>query len=59
MTQRKSKIKESDAAEIQNKELPMAKAELTTIKLPPSFPFEDLKCTKEHMELFNELFGRT
>lgn len=32
------------------------KSELAFIDLPPSFPFKDAVCLKEHKELFENLF---
>ncbi len=56
MTKRKQKSQKNHEQQIEVKKT-HKKEELVTIKLPSSFPFQDLCCRKEHKELFEGLFG--
>jgi len=57
MTQRKPKNQKAHKQQIEIKKTIQEKNELVTVKPPSHFPFQDLRCLKEHRELFEGLFG--
>ena len=57
MTERKPKSPKDFEQKIGPKKPTHNKAELVTISLPSNFPFQNLRCSKEHKEIFKGLFG--
>jgi len=57
MTERKPKSQKTYEQHVEIKKPTQDKTKLVIINLPSNFPFQDLRCAKEHKEIFEGLFG--
>ncbi len=59
MSERKPKSQKTYEQHVKHKNATQEKSKLVTITFPSNFPFKDLRCPKEHKDVFKALFGES